>query len=283
MIDNRDYEQPSKAELRGQLEDAEPLREVGVEALDVLVRKAKIIQSFQTIASSDDESGFLHFVVRGVVRIELSGPPWRQPQISRFVGSGEFCPLPAWPRHSPYRWCAIAHAARYDARVAILAIWSWEAIRLALRKTPYEGVLRLLAVTWLLQSRLAAEERLLRALSLARRIAFVAEDLAARFGLPDPEGTLIDLPISDDMLAKLVGSTRSRVNKCLNHVPELRAVVRRASREFLVLHKPAADALEKSTASMTRNSGRHSAMAQRLGGKHQCPRAITPKNRKCDD
>ncbi len=64
---------------------------------------------------------------------------------------------------------------------------------------------------------------------LARRLA----DLAEMHGRRTEEGTLIDVPLSQESLASMVGSTRESVNKALSALSR-RELVRRCGRRYLV-------------------------------------------------
>jgi len=64
---------------------------------------------------------------------------------------------------------------------------------------------------------------------LARRLA----DLAATHGLTQEEGVLIDMPISQERLAQMIGATRESVNKALAALMR-RGLVRRSGRKYVV-------------------------------------------------
>lgn len=64
---------------------------------------------------------------------------------------------------------------------------------------------------------------------VARRLA----DLADAYGVPEDAGTLIDLPLSQESLANMVGATRESVNKALAALIR-RGLVQRRGRRYLV-------------------------------------------------
>lgn len=64
---------------------------------------------------------------------------------------------------------------------------------------------------------------------VARRLA----DLATEHGVSDGEGVLIDLPLSQESLAQMVGATRESVNKALATLRR-RGLVERRGRRYLV-------------------------------------------------
>jgi CRP/FNR family transcriptional regulator, cyclic AMP receptor protein len=92
---------------------------------------------------------------------------------------------------------------------------------------------------WVAQSlshRLAdLQLRLGWALSLGvhERILGVLRSLVGRWGSPAPQGTMVDLPLSQDLLASMVGASRETVNRALR---DLRAsgVVVRSGRRYVV-------------------------------------------------
>lgn len=64
---------------------------------------------------------------------------------------------------------------------------------------------------------------------VARRLA----DLAATHGLPKETGTLVDLPLSQEALAGMVGATRESVNKALASLTR-KGLVARQGRRYLI-------------------------------------------------
>lgn len=64
---------------------------------------------------------------------------------------------------------------------------------------------------------------------VARRLA----DLAEAHGVPEESGTLIDLPLSQESLAQMVGATRESVNKALAALRR-RGLVDRMGRKYVV-------------------------------------------------
>lgn len=65
---------------------------------------------------------------------------------------------------------------------------------------------------------------------VSRRLA----DLAEAHGLPTDGGTLIDLPVSQESLASMVGATRESVNKALAGLVR-RGLVQRQGRKYVVI------------------------------------------------
>ena len=65
------------------------------------------------------------------------------------------------------------------------------------------------------------------------RVAAILAELAHDFGREDPEGVLIEVPLTQGDLATLVGSTRQSVNASLREL-EAEGLVRRKQRRYLV-------------------------------------------------
>jgi CRP-like cAMP-binding protein len=65
---------------------------------------------------------------------------------------------------------------------------------------------------------------------LAARLAARLDDLAARFGRPVPRGRQVALPLTQEHLAALTGSTRESVNRALSYLVDTGRLERRAGR-----------------------------------------------------
>lgn len=61
-------------------------------------------------------------------------------------------------------------------------------------------------------------------LSVKERVRHALRDLADRFGTPVPGGTMIMLPLSQELLASIVGATRESVNRALRELRTAGAV-----------------------------------------------------------
>ena len=107
-----------------------------------------------------------------------------------------------------------------------------DAVHEAVREHPdlAMGLLRVLA-TRLRQTNEALQDAAFFDVTgrLARRLA----DLADTHGSEEAEGTLIDLPLSQENLAKMVGATRESVNKALAGLAR-RDLVKRRGRRYVI-------------------------------------------------
>jgi CRP-like cAMP-binding protein len=90
----------------------------------------------------------------------------------------------------------------------------------------------------------ALHRGLARALCLRapERVLDVLRDLSGRFGTAVPGGRRIDLPLSQDLLAAIVGATRETVNRAIRALASQGAVVR-VGRAYVVLSGLPGDAI----------------------------------------
>jgi CRP/FNR family cyclic AMP-dependent transcriptional regulator len=86
-----------------------------------------------------------------------------------------------------------------------------------------------------------AHRRLARILTegVQDRVRHTVADLARSHGRPVPGGIRIDLPVTQDLIASMVGATRESVNRALRHLSRDGVVVRSAGRyELRNDHEP---------------------------------------------
>lgn len=81
-----------------------------------------------------------------------------------------------------------------------------------------------------------AEERLAWTLGLtvAERVRAVLEDLAGAYGRPTREGRFIEVPLTQDFLAALVGATRESVNRAVRALARAGALRRVSGHRYLL-------------------------------------------------
>lgn len=77
---------------------------------------------------------------------------------------------------------------------------------------------------------------------IADRLATRLDDLAARFGRPVPGGRCLELPLTQEHLAGLTGSTRESVNRALTELATTGRVERSRGRYIVRPGAPGADA-----------------------------------------
>jgi CRP-like cAMP-binding protein len=83
--------------------------------------------------------------------------------------------------------------------------------------------------------RLARRQMALVALSAEDRLVSVLEDLGGDFGIRDSRGTVIDLRLTQEMLAVMAGTSRQRVNAALSELCRQGRIVRDGARIVLLM------------------------------------------------
>ncbi len=83
--------------------------------------------------------------------------------------------------------------------------------------------------------RLARRQMALVALSAEDRLVSVLEDLGGDFGIRDSRGIVIDLRLTQEMLAVMAGTSRQRVNAALSELCRQRRIVRDGARIVLLI------------------------------------------------
>jgi predicted transcriptional regulator len=104
-----------------------------------------------------------------------------------------------------------------------------------LRKLDGEIVLQLLGnlhATW---SALFERYAGFIGLSFRERLEVVFRNLGARFGVHDKRGTLIDLKLSQNNLAEMIGSSRPMVSKLVDDMVQEGLLARNEKHQFIVL------------------------------------------------
>jgi CRP/FNR family cyclic AMP-dependent transcriptional regulator len=86
--------------------------------------------------------------------------------------------------------------------------------------------------------RLARRQVALVALSAEERLVWVLEDLGRDFGVRDARGVVIDLRLTQEMLAVMAGTSRQRVNGALSELCRQGRIVRDGARIVLRTPRP---------------------------------------------
>lgn len=140
---------------------------------------------------------------------------------------------------------ALSHKPRESFAKAVRTSFVWKLRRAAVREVlaAHPGIV--LAVTTQVGSRLKRIESRVEHLVFRpapNRVAGILLELAEDFGRQEPHGLLIDLAISQEELATLVGASRQTVNTSLREL-ERAGLIRRDGRRFVLLGM---DALRRS-------------------------------------
>jgi CRP/FNR family cyclic AMP-dependent transcriptional regulator len=129
--------------------------------------------------------------------------------------------------------------ARALAASRVLAI-SLPNLRAAVALSPQIGEWLLVAMALRLND---LGRRLVRSLTMpvVEHVQLVLRDLAGVHGRPTGDGLRIELPLSQEGIAALVGSTRESVNRALRSLA-VQGLVRRAGRRYVVVATPGPEA-----------------------------------------
>ena len=173
-----------------------------------------------------DEPGESLFIIwEGSVRIYLPSPQGADLTLA-VLGAGDFfgdlALLDGGPRSA-------SATALQETETLVLGRASFSAV---LRSRPQSAMAVLAAVAQRLRE---ADEMAgdLAFLDVGGRVAKKLLELAAAHGVQRPEGTLLDLPLTQEELANMVGVTRESVNRQLSTLRRL-GVIAREGRRFLI-------------------------------------------------
>lgn len=187
----------------------------------------------QAIFYKDDPGESLYIIEAGSVRIYLPGAQGSDLTLA-VLGAGDFfgdmALLDGGPRSASAAALEVTETLALD-RADFIAL---------IQSRPQSAMAVLAAVARRLRetNEMAGD---LAFLDVGGRLAKKLLELAASHGVRRPEGTLLDLPLTQEGLANMVGVTRESVNR---HLSLLRrqGVIGREGRRFLILD---ADALRR--------------------------------------
>jgi len=202
---------PAKSALRGLLSHNATRLGLTASAIETIVARSQITQwrAGQQIFAADDAHDLVNFLVSGAVKVLCQGRRG-VPVTVQVVRPGQFFGLASlFDRPGPREFSAVAHVP------AAVAMMSQEVMNGVVAGLPPGRALRLMAYSWRALSRLLYEKCLLLTMPLRDRLVHELEILAHDFGRPEPEGVLIDLPLTQADLAELVVGSRAKVSRCI--------------------------------------------------------------------
>lgn len=174
------------------------------------------------------EDDLVYFVVRGAVRVTLS--PEKDSLILSITPPGQFVLTGSYfhgsRRH--HRFCAEAHIR------SSVAVWSETIIAEVLALLPDTHKIRLMRCPWVGFSSQLELAHTLRVLPLRDQLLKVFRGLVRNFGVRQPNGWLIQLPIGITDLARLTGRARGNVLHRLKDLLENGLVQRVARKHWVV-------------------------------------------------
>jgi CRP-like cAMP-binding protein len=199
----------------------------------------RVVPAGRILAREGECSTFVYLVETGALTLSTTASAGRRATIA-VIGPGDVCGLGAlWP--DVYEVVAFQQQGAPpqpllpEVRALItsrLVSVPPAEVRAAVDTAP-ETALGILAAATRQLHRAQAALAMQLSLRVVDRIARVLQDLAMAHGRPVDDGLVIDLPVSQDLIASMVGATRESVNRSLR---DLKAVgtVRREGRGYIV-------------------------------------------------
>jgi CRP/FNR family transcriptional regulator, cyclic AMP receptor protein len=187
--------------------------------------------SGEVLVHQGEASGELFTVIQGRLKVISTAPEGDEVLLS-VIGAGEvfgeLALLDDLPRSATV--CAVEHCR--------LLVVPRASFRPLLLRMPTLG-LRLLKIMAGHVRRLSARTEDATTLDVRTRLAKTLHELAVRFGIPAPRGSIrITLRLSQQELGRLVGATREMINRCLRELASSGAV--RHEKGGLTVLKPEA-------------------------------------------
>ena len=184
----------------------------------------------QVVFHQDDPGASVHVIESGRVKVVLAGAEGEE-LLLRVLGEGEIfgelALLDGRPRSATVMALedTVTHVLERSAFLEYL------------RGHP-DATLDLCRALAELIRRLTEQVEDLALLDVPRRLERKLLELADAYGQPTPEGTRIDLRLTQSELASMIGTSRASVNYCLASL-EARGIIRRDSQR-IVLRRPEA-------------------------------------------
>jgi len=158
-----------------------------------------------------EEARWLFYVLSGHVRVFLLAPDGRERTV-RILGPGELAGDYSFYLCQPHN----AYAQAFDGPVVACQIsrLAFDAL-LEARPELYGELVQILANTTLILTDIIEDQtfKILR-----ERVQIALLGLAGRHGTVDREGVVIDIHLTHEMIASIVGASRPRVSVCLSEL-----------------------------------------------------------------
>jgi len=224
----------AKGELRRQLHRKAKRLGLTLRAIDIIVDRSEILarRPGARICGAHDCADYVRILIQGAARIVCRRTAAR-PMVVRYAAPGEFLCLPQAKMPTLYEAEIVAHD---DVTVALLT----RAHMLeAIGAMPVGAIGQLTSWTFSNPTRLLFEKVVSLGSPQPVRVLSELRDLARRFGHRVANGWEIDLELTCQDIADLVGGSRARISKIMKG---LRAggLVDRAGRKFVLCERAAA-------------------------------------------
>lgn len=230
----------------GRLREIPWLRDLSAGELVLLQRDAKRSRfaSGETILTPCARPGSVYILESGLVRLYRVAPTGGETSFG-YVGPGElFGELATFEGF-----------AREGFAQAMQDSVVWSLDRDAFERLVSERPALLFAIARQLAQRLRHAEARVEDLvfqPVRARVERALQELAQRFGRRDGVRVVIDVPLTQAELAKLVGATRQTVNQSLGELSDAGVIGREGQRLVLLASPPAAQDLPASASSASR-------------------------------
>lgn len=191
---------------------------------------ARTVEGGRLLCREGEPAGaVVHLIESGAVSVSVTARSGRRATI-QVLGVGDLLGVEAFEDEPATRPDGSAEArALVDARVLSI---STADLRVAMARSP--------DVAGRVRSALAARVRSLerhvarmQTLPVRERLRSMLSELAEDHGREVPGGVLVDLPLSQELLASLIGATRESVNRALSDLQGRGHVGRRTGRYLL--------------------------------------------------
>lgn len=191
---------------------------------------ARTIECGRLLCREGEPTGsVVHLIESGVVAVSVTARSGRRATI-QVLGAGALLGVEAFEDESAVRPDGSAEArALVDARVRSVATAD---LRAAMARSPDVAG----RVRSALSARVRSLERHLtrmQTLPVRERLRSMLIELAEEHGREVPGGVLVDLPLTQELLASLIGATRESVNRAFSDLQRRGHVARRVGKYLL--------------------------------------------------
>ncbi len=217
-----------KTSFRAQLASTGKQMGLTDRAIEELARSAQLARwrKNQDIFGAEDPSDLVNFLVSGVVKVTC--PAGDGTVCVQLVRPGQFFGPNWYPeRDEPRLFGARAFT---DCVVAIITS---EMLSKVITDSPPASVLRMLALSWRILSRLLYDKCQLLGQGLEDRLRHELAVLGRDFGEPSEGGLLIGLPLTHADLAELAIASRANVARTMKRL-ERQGAIRKQGRRILL-------------------------------------------------
>jgi CRP-like cAMP-binding protein len=218
----------AKDELRRQLHRAAKGMGLTARATDVIVARSEIMsrRTGARICGVHDCADYVRILIQGAAKIVCHGEQ-RRPLVVRYAAPGEFLCLPRPRGPAEHEVEIVAHDE------VTLALLTRTHMLEAISVLPVSAIGQLTSWSFRNPTRLLFEKVIALGSPQPVRVVNELRDLARRFGRPEGCGWVIDLELTCQDLADLVGGSRARVSRILTSL-RARGIIDRVGRRLVL-------------------------------------------------